>query len=529
MLNCVTSVLLLAIAVSAAPEGPGPQAESPELVRARERAVAFLLQQLANGKVEEYHGQEGGVPSLAALALLKSGVKPTDDRFAKTLADIRALEPKTTYVVALQTLVLCAAEPKKDVGVIRRNVKWLEETQIRTGFRLGAWGYGQIEQGRGGFGDSSNTQFALLALHEADLAGAAVSDKTWRLALDHWIADQNGDGSWGYYKPMDGMGSDTCAGLISVAVASRRVADKAEREAAQRALQRGQQWLAKHFSVEKNPRPAVNSSDGLWHFYYLRALERAARLTEQSRFGDHDWRKEGVDLLLKSQEDDGSWKDRGHSEDKPAIATSLALLFLTPEPSANPERAWDYKGWLWVTDEAKTYRFAIPAGSTDPNSLGKPFHATKEKTILHRGIFLATTPEGWDLVVKVGQPDPPFKSEADLRRQLAGIGEAIRVGALLGQETLNSKILRRAGGLAVQFTYKSDRSPTNPHLDDPENNGEHRVVVRAVQTAGKEFLFTVAAPKDKYSAERAEQLLDSLSISGKPGDGPNSRPTDERA
>ncbi len=70
------------------------------------------------------------------------------------------------------------------------------------------------------------------------------------------------------------------------------------------------------------------------NFYYLRDLERAARLTGQSRFGEHDWRQEGIHLLLKEQQNDGSWKGSAHAEDNPVIATSLALLFLTPESPA---------------------------------------------------------------------------------------------------------------------------------------------------------------------------------------------------
>jgi hypothetical protein len=338
MLNGVAGVLLLTMAVSAAPDRAESRPESPQLVRARERAVAFLLKQLESGEVKEYQGEPGGVPSLVTLALLKSGVKPADHHLTGTLANVRAMKPRTTYVVALQTLVLCAADPKKDMDVIRRDVKWLEDAQIHVKPCSGQWSYVRGEKDRRLSGDNSNTQFALFALHEADLAGAAVSENTWRLALDHWIADQNEDGSWGYYRPLAGMGSETCAGLISVTVASWRVDDKAEREAARRALQRGQKWLTKNFTIERNPSEGHTSlSPGLWHFYYLRALERAARLTGQSSFGNHDWQQEGIDLLLKSQDQEkGSWTGSAHAEDDPVIATSLALLFLTPEPLTKP-------------------------------------------------------------------------------------------------------------------------------------------------------------------------------------------------
>ncbi len=47
-------------------------------------------------------------------------------------------------------------------------------------------------------GDNSNSQFALLALHEAERVGVSASDQTWRLAEAYWKRCQNDDGSWGY-------------------------------------------------------------------------------------------------------------------------------------------------------------------------------------------------------------------------------------------------------------------------------------------------------------------------------------------
>jgi hypothetical protein len=74
----------------------------------------------------------------------------------------------------------------------------------------------------------------------------------------------------------------------------------------------------------------------LWHFCYLYDLERAARLAGWSKVGDHDWREEGVRLLLKEQAKDGSWKGSGFAETDPVISTSLALLFLRPDSSEKP-------------------------------------------------------------------------------------------------------------------------------------------------------------------------------------------------
>ncbi len=193
------------------------------------------------------------------------------------LARVRTFKPGLTYVTSLQTLVLCAAEPKKDLDAIRRNVKWLEETQLHSKEQSGAWSYGTIgplyTRNVVG-GDNSNTHFAMLALHEADLAGAAADEKTWLLALNHWLAAQSKDGSWSYLPHMQSSGSITCAGVACVAAAARRVKDKAKVEAAQAAVKRAEQWLTKFFTVEGNSIAGLGVVP-LWHFYYLSDLERA--------------------------------------------------------------------------------------------------------------------------------------------------------------------------------------------------------------------------------------------------------------
>jgi hypothetical protein len=111
----------------------------------------------------------------------------------------------------------------------------------------------------------------------------------------------------------------------------KHVKDKAKVEAARMALNRGKQWLAKNFTVKSNP-PPTTARVNLWHFYYLHNLERAGHLLGEATFGDHDWRQEGIRILLRSQDkESGAWKGSGHAEEDPVIATSLALLFLAPE------------------------------------------------------------------------------------------------------------------------------------------------------------------------------------------------------
>ena len=107
-------------------------------------------------------GQKGGVSSLSTLALLNAGVKPDDPHMKKALRYLRSVRPDSTYAVSLQTMVLCQAEPKRDLPLIMQNVAKLQKYQKGEGPRKGAWNYGSM-----GNGDNSNSQFALLALHEA--------------------------------------------------------------------------------------------------------------------------------------------------------------------------------------------------------------------------------------------------------------------------------------------------------------------------------------------------------------------------
>src|SRR4029079_8149970 len=57
--------------------------------------------------------------------------------------------------------------------------------------------------------------------------------------------------------------------------------------------------------------------------------ERAGRMTSRRFIGDHDWFREGAEVLIDAQDKlDGHWKGRGHAESTEEIATSLALLFM---------------------------------------------------------------------------------------------------------------------------------------------------------------------------------------------------------
>ena len=238
-------------------------------------------------------------------------------------------------------MVLCRAEPETGKLEIRELVQWLEKTQIKGGEFRGGWSYPELVPGRSSaIPDNSNSQFAILALHEAERIGIPVSPQTWRLAKAYWERLQNGkDGSWGYRPDQPAAtGSMTCAGITSLVIANDKVEPPDARVEGDRIVccqpqksddapvQRGLQWLTDHFTVTHNP------GRQMFHLYYMYGLERVGRLTNSRFLGSHDWYREGADWLLKMK--GGPLADRWVGADKSpealsdSVATSFALLFL---------------------------------------------------------------------------------------------------------------------------------------------------------------------------------------------------------
>lgn len=336
----VIVVLMLSAAVAGRPTKARAEITAEQVRQSIDRAVSFLeRQQNRRGSWEEYAGFPGGVTALCTLALLNAGVAPDDPKIEAALANLRTLRPSRTYVVALQTMVFCAAQPKKDLLLIRQNVKWLEAAQIASGERRGGWSYPSQSSGAGG--DPSNSQFALLALYEAERAGVKVNERTWKLALQYWQSMQNKDGSWAYIKGSSGTGSMTCAGITSAIIASGQlntgdaeIVDGQVRccgtQSVNQMIENGLRWLERNFSVHTNPTSAAGPDASASNLlYYLYGVERTGRMTAQRFVGDHDWYREGSDMLVGTQDGlSGFWKGSGLAEANPVVGTSFGLLFL---------------------------------------------------------------------------------------------------------------------------------------------------------------------------------------------------------
>jgi hypothetical protein len=331
----VATVLIVAIVAGepASAQPPAGPLDAAQVLNSIDRGIGYLKrEQSPRGHWAEMPGYTGGVSALVTLSLLNAGVPADDPAIVRSLDYLRGLELERTYVVALQTMVFCAADPQKDMVLIDRNVRWLESKQVTQADRKGAWSY------PGPGGDNSNSQFAVLALYDAQTVGAKVKRQTWQMADEYWRSTQNDDGSWGYVPGDAGSGSMTCAGIGALATTSAALATGdatvdggrvicCRPHEEDRAMDRAIDWMADHFSITRNPRPAGAGQACL--FYYLYGLERAGRLTARRFIGDHDWYREGAEFLVNDQDRlSHYWQGTWHAEQQPQIATPLALLFL---------------------------------------------------------------------------------------------------------------------------------------------------------------------------------------------------------
>ncbi len=172
--------LFLALYCAASLAPPARADVTAEQVRdAIDRGVTYLRrQQFPDGSWQEIAPiMAGGVTSLCTMALLNAGVPKDDPQIQSALNILRQIPPVSNYPTALQTMVFAMAEPEKDIQLLRRNVRWIEEQQKRDAAHRGMWSYPL------GNGDNSNSQFAILALYEAQRAGVAVNRQTLRTAL----------------------------------------------------------------------------------------------------------------------------------------------------------------------------------------------------------------------------------------------------------------------------------------------------------------------------------------------------------
>jgi hypothetical protein len=308
---------------------------SDEVAAAVQKGVAYLARQQRDGSWPDM-GHRGGGTALAVLAMLNAGTPVDDPAMVKGLAALDAVANEATYVVSLKCQAYGAAmgagAGKKYQAELTKAANWLIDAQLDNGM----WTYGVRNRGRG---DNSNTQFALLGLHEAAKAGVSIPQALWDASAKHFTNTQLTDGGWTYYY-MEGMGgvrgkgvgasygSMTVAGLASLYICGMRLnvggkhvfvngaypdCGKYQQNTA---LAAGLNWVKDNFAVRENPRRS-----GQWLHYYLYGLERVGMISGLRNFGTHDWYREGATFLVGAQKADGGFGSQ-------SCDTAFSVLFL---------------------------------------------------------------------------------------------------------------------------------------------------------------------------------------------------------
>ncbi len=320
----ITVSSVVVVFTVAAQPAEAQQITGEEVKLAVRAGVRYLKdRQFPGGGWPESHGRRGGSSALVVLAMLQAGEPAPDEVVRSGLAYVRSIPNTQTYVTALKIQALAAADPIRYRQDIRQAARWLIAAQSRTGM----WGYDEHTRG-----DHSNSQFALLGLHEAARAGVKIPQRVWRQAEHDWLRSQCPDGGWSYTsRTPRGYGSMSTAGVASLLIVGNslhvgleRGYDRATGSAPycgrykeNVAVAKGINWLAGNFTVQTNP------GKGGWLYYYLYGLERVGILTGLRYLGDHDWYREGAAFLVRRQRTDGSWR-----QSDPITDTAFAILFL---------------------------------------------------------------------------------------------------------------------------------------------------------------------------------------------------------
>jgi len=332
------------------------QEPTPQAVRdAIQKGVQYLkgVQDPNAGNWERFNpafqlgDYTGGATALATLALLESGVDPSDDKVKKALSYLERLPPRKTYVVSLQAIVLTHADPQRYGPKIKELIDWLIRTaDVSNQGSMMAWGYPH----GGGMSrpDHSNTQYAVLALREAHGAGIDVKDEVWAKIRKLYLHDQNRSGGWPYQVGTEGGGdrltmtSAGVCGLLACDMSSPIIKGppgpdgefpncEQRDEELEAALDKGLRRIGALFTVDIGN----NMFEGTaFPFYNIYGLERVGRYSGlrffERRTALIDWYREGVKKLLQVQEQSGKWTGRGGAliDGDPVLATSFSLLFL---------------------------------------------------------------------------------------------------------------------------------------------------------------------------------------------------------
>ena len=317
-----------------------------EVTESRLKGVEFLKSQQQSDGSWEYEGHPVGITALCTLALIENGVPVNDPQIQKGRQFVikESDKLKSTYDLALATLLLSRIGDREDKSLIRKYAARLVAGQTSTG----GWSYScplastsilsnpRARKPKVSPGDNSCTQFAVLGLWTASRSNIDIEQSMVGVAR-RFVESQNEDGGWSYRLPTEdkeepSKNSMTLAGLFCLTVARatkiRAMEEEEEKETGTRGetQKEGESLIsdpifAKGLEMAGKYAAGIRTSSAK---YFLWSTERVGVLLGLEKLGDTDWFSKGADVLIKTQKEDGGWENsRGKLVD-----TSFAILFL---------------------------------------------------------------------------------------------------------------------------------------------------------------------------------------------------------
>ena len=355
--------LILAASGVISPTARAVTPDSPEVRKVLDKAFAFLA--------TAPEGRLGG-QCLIGLTFLKDG---KDESHAKIAEAVTACKNATKsdaekinadiYSTGIAIIFLCSLDPSKYGTEIQKFRDSLEMRQ-KSG---GGWGYPDKQTG-----DTSMTQYAVLAYWEMSKVGYMPQLESTERVANWLLRTQDPGGNWGYQgKEAEGrIGFElvkqdsarpgmTAAGLGATYMVSDMLGlgeVVAEQDASlppsvrsirkgqpqqartrkvdvrrvRQAQDRGREWMKKNYAIDVPNFP----------YYYLYALERYQSFLEAAEgkfIKEPRWYNEGYTWLKKKQLDNGSWHD---TDGLDAVNTAFSTLFLLRSTKKAIERSKSY-------------------------------------------------------------------------------------------------------------------------------------------------------------------------------------------
>jgi hypothetical protein len=217
---CLSVVLLLPSFVSAA--------TSQEVEQSLTKAKKYLYSQHRNGSWEKARAQEprspdkltgsqwGGQTALVVYALLAAGENPNNEpKLAAAIDFLKKAKVSGTYALGIRCHVWLLLPQSAEVkALMRRDAAALQVMMKTQGAAKGFYDY----DARGTSYSLSRSQYAVLGMWGAALAGVEVPQDYWRKVDTAWSAAQETDGAW--RKQKGARGYTVTAGNTAPGVAT---------------------------------------------------------------------------------------------------------------------------------------------------------------------------------------------------------------------------------------------------------------------------------------------------------------------